>query len=104
MMPAIGAVLRVAGSAGRGARSRTEEVQRGLTVADVLPVPVAAVAVEGVQLTVPAGVRIVTTADPVAERVGGYLAELIPGASRRSGGEPPAGSIALLLDAGYVGE
>lgn len=101
---ALGAITRIASSVNAAVRTRPEEVRRPVGVADVLPAPVAAVTVEGVRFPVPAGVTIVTTADPVAERVGAYLAELIGGSTPRPGDARPERGIALLLDPEYGDE
>ena len=98
---ALGAIMRIAGSVGTGVVTRSEEVRRATTIADVLPAPVVAVAAEGVQFPVPAGVSIVTAADPVAERVGRYLTDLLGGSSPRPGDERPDRGVALLLDPAY---
>src|SRR5690606_1118105 len=95
---ALGAMTRIAGSVGREATARSEQVDRPISLADVLPAPVSAVAAEGPQFLVPSGVTIVTTAHPMAERVGVYLAELVGGAAPRPGDERPDGGVALLLD------
>ncbi|HEX5996235.1 MAG TPA: family 20 glycosylhydrolase [Jiangellales bacterium] len=98
---ALGAITRIAGSVGSGVVTRSEEVRRATTIADVLPAPVRALAAEGVQFPVPAGVSIVTAADPAADRVGVYLADLIGGSSPRPGDERPDRGIALELDPAY---
>jgi hexosaminidase len=96
--------MRTALAAGTGVLTRPEQARRELTIADVLPAPVSADPVDGVRFTVPAGVRIVTTADPEATRVGAYVADLLHGASPEPGDRRPAGAIALLLRPGYADE
>jgi hexosaminidase len=96
---AVGAITRIA--AAPPVARRAEEVRRPIGVADVLPAPVTAVTDETVGFPIPAGVTIVTTADPAAERVGAYLAELVGGRPPRPGDARPAGGIALLLDPAY---
>ena len=97
----MGAITRIAAVPAVSVRARVEKVRRPIGVADVLPAPVTAVADTGVRFAVPAGVTIVTTADPAAERVGAYLAELVGGRAPRPGAVRPAGGIALLLDPAY---
>jgi hexosaminidase len=101
---ALGTIMRFAGSVGRGVMTRSEEVRRANTIADVLPAPVSAVAAPGVGFPVNPGVSIVTSPDPVAEQVGVYLADQIGGATPRPGDECPDKGIALLLDPAYDGE
>ncbi|MBX6749868.1 MAG: beta-N-acetylhexosaminidase [Micromonosporaceae bacterium] len=101
---ALGAITRIAALPSVAVRTRAEQVRRPIGVADVLPAPVAAVADETAWFPVPAGVTIVTTADPVAERVGTYLTELVGGCAPRPGNARPAGGIALLLDPAYEDE
>lgn len=98
----VGAISRIAAAA--PVAGRAEEVRRPIGVADLLPAPVTAVTDATVRFPVPAGVTIVTTPDPAAERVGAYLAELVDGRPSRPGTARPAGGIALLLDPAYDAE
>lgn len=93
---AVGAISRIATAPKRAPRA--DEVDRPIGVADLLPAPVTAVTDETVRFAVPAGVTVVTTPDPVAERVGALVAELVNGRPPRPGDARPAGGIALLLD------
>jgi hexosaminidase len=96
--------MRTAASLRAGVLTRPREVRRALTVADVLPAPASVLALPGVAFTIPDGVRIVTTDEPQAVRVGAHLATLIGGSAPRPGDQRPPGGIALLVDAAYEPE
>jgi hexosaminidase len=99
----LAAIVRTAGSVRTAVLARSEDVQRAITVADVLPAPMT-VAAGGTAFPVPSGVSIVTTADAEAGQVGAYLADLIGGSAPRAGEERPTGGIALLLDPSWAEE